>query len=159
MKTANSILLVRVPAEGTVVGRELRDYILESLARGVLVLTEDASCEEMELPALGCVEVKPAEEVPESVPEPETPTEAEEKREILQRLKDYRAANGRGSLEAVSVKTAHHKGRRISADTLRSILTEGSPPRPIEEWRKISRALDALEKSEEGDVNPERRPE
>ena len=43
MQTANNILLVRVPAQEAVDGRELRDYILESLARGVLVLTEDAS--------------------------------------------------------------------------------------------------------------------
>lgn len=44
MNTANNVLLVRVPAQETVDGRELRDYILESLAQGVLVLTEDASC-------------------------------------------------------------------------------------------------------------------
>lgn len=50
MKTLNNILLVRVPTLETVNGRELRDYILESLAQGVLVLTEDASCEVMELP-------------------------------------------------------------------------------------------------------------
>lgn len=91
MKTANSILLVRVPAEETVVGRELRDYILESLACGVLALTEDATCEVMELPTLGGV--------------------------------------GDG------------------------------PPRPMADWRKISGALDALEKSEDGGVSPERRPE
>lgn len=159
MKTANSILLVRVPAEETVVGRELRDYILESLACGVLVLTEDATCEVMELPTLGGVEVKPAEEVPEPVPEPKTPTEAEEKREILQRLKDYRAAHGLGSLDAVSAKTAYFRDKRLTAEELRMILVGDGPPRPMADWRKISRALDALEKSEKGGVNPERRPE
>ena len=53
MQTTNNILLVRVPTLEAVNGRELRDYILESLAKGVLVLTEDASCEVMELPPLG----------------------------------------------------------------------------------------------------------
>lgn len=50
---SNRILLVRVPSQEAVNGRALRDYILESLACGVLVLTEDASCEVMELPQLG----------------------------------------------------------------------------------------------------------
>ena len=58
MQTANNILLVRVPAQEAVDGRELRDYILESLARGVLVLTEDASCEGMEFPPLGGVKIQ-----------------------------------------------------------------------------------------------------
>lgn len=53
----SNILLIRVPAEASVDGRDLRDYVLESLERGVLVLTDDASCEIMELPQLGGVEV------------------------------------------------------------------------------------------------------
>ena len=70
MQTANNILLVRVPTLEAVNGRELRDYILESLAQGVLVLTEDASCEVMALPPLGGVEVSREQ------PEPERPTGA-----------------------------------------------------------------------------------
>ena len=70
MQTANNILLVRVPAQEAVDGRELRDYILESLAQGVLVLTEDASCEVMALPSLGGVEVSREQ------PEPKAPTGA-----------------------------------------------------------------------------------
>lgn len=53
MKTTNNILLVRAPAEVAMDGRELRDYILDSLPLGVLVLPDDVSCEVMELPPLG----------------------------------------------------------------------------------------------------------
>lgn len=131
-------------------GRELRDYILESLARGVLVLTEDASCEVMELPQLGGVEVKPEKEVPvSSPPEPTVPahasSEAEEKRAIVQRLKDYRAVHGAGCLAAVSAKTARRKDRRISDDVLRHICADGAPKMPIQDWRSIGKALDSLE--------------
>lgn len=151
----NNILLVRVPAQEAVDGRELRDYILESLARGVLVLTEDASCEVMELPPLGGVEL-----VPDAGPEtpadkgppkpkmtpPTTPeTEGEEKRVIVQRLKDYRSTHGRGCLDKVSEKTAHRKEARISADVLRDIAADRAPKMGLSEWRKIARALDALE--------------
>lgn len=147
---ANSILLVRVPGCEAVDGRELRDYILESLERGVLVLTEDATCEIMELPPLGGVEVTAAVVLSPPAPadNPESPSEGNEKRSILQRLVEYRKVHGLGlleALEAVSVKTAHNKSQRISADALRSILADGASPGPMEEWRKISRALDKLE--------------
>jgi len=149
---ANRILLVRVPAQEAVDGRELRDYILESLERGVLVLTEDASCEVMELPPLGGVEVAAEPQAPPSlVDAAESPSEGDEKRAILQRLTEYRKVHGLGSLEAVSIKTAHNKSQRISADALRSILVDGASPGPMEEWRKISRALDRLEQENKQD--------
>lgn len=155
MNTANNVLLVRVPAQETVDGRELRDYILESLAQGVLVLTEDASCEVMELPPLGGVMVE-AKEQPDLTPEaegqitnPELPAADQsggaEKRAIVQRLKDYRSAHGRGCLDKVSEKTAHRKEARISADVLRDIAADCAPKMELSEWRKIARALDALE--------------
>lgn len=90
----------------------------------------------------------PSREAPEPEPEaPPGPTEAEEKRAILQRLKDYRAANGLGALEAVSAKTAHQKGKRLPADTLRYLCADGAPKLPMSDWHKISRALDALEQN------------
>ncbi len=144
-ETSSRVLLVRVPAQEAVDGRALRDYILESLDRGVLVLTEDASCEMMELPPLGGVEVAAEQAPPSPVDSTEEPSEGDEKREILRRLTEYRKVHGLGSLEAVSVKTAHNKSQRISADRLRSILTDGTSPGPLEAWRKISRALDKLE--------------
>ena len=162
MQTANNILLVRVPALEAVNGRELRDYILESLAKGVLVLTEDASCEVLELPPLGKVAVVETGQAILTTEQPDSAVEAEgqvtnseypatdrsegaEKRAIVQRLKHYRSANGRGCLDKVSEKTAHRKEARISADTLRDIAADLAPKMELSEWRKIARALDALE--------------
>lgn len=162
MNTANNILLVRVPDQGAVDGRELRDYILESLARGVLVLTEDASCEVMELPPLGGVELTVTEQAMSTTERPDLITEAEgritnpgllaaeqsvgvEKRALVQRLKDYRSAHGRGCLDKVSEKTAHRKEARISADVLRDIAADRAPKMELSEWRKITKALDVLE--------------
>lgn len=155
MQEANNVLLVRVPAQEAVDGRELRDYILESLASGVLVLTEDASCEIMELPPLGGVMVEVKEqpdlttEAEGQITNPELPAADQsggaEKRAILQRLKDYRSTYGRGCLDKVSEKTAHRKEARISADTLRDIAADRAPKMELSEWRKIARALDSLE--------------
>lgn len=162
MQTTNNILLVRVPTLEAVNGRELRDYILESLAKGVLVLTEDASCEVLELSPLGGVTVAeteqelPATEKPDLTMEVKGQTtnpelsaadqsQGAEKRAIVQRLKHYRSANGRGCLDKVSEKTAHRKEARISADTLRDIAADLAPKMELSEWRKIARALDALE--------------
>ena len=151
MKTTNNILLVRVPTQESVDGRELQDYILESLAKGVLVLTEDASCEVMELPPLGGVEIDvpalpPAVEsaIESNPPGPEVDAEAAEKRDILQRLLDYRKANGLGCLNVVSAKTAYRKSDRISTNTMRMIITGDAPKLDISEWRKIAKALDVL---------------
>ena len=155
MQEANNVLLVRVPAQEAVDGRELRDYILESLTQGVLVLTEDASCEVMELPPLGGVMVE-AKEQPDLTPEAEgqitnpersasDQSGGAEKRAIVQRLKDYRSTHGRGCLDKVSEKTAHRKEVRISADVLRDIVADRAPKMELSEWRKIARALDALE--------------
>lgn len=169
MQAVNNVLLVRVPAQESVDGRELRDYILESLARGVLVLTEDASCEVMELPPLGGVAVAVTGQELSVIERPDLTTKAEgeitnpelsardqsegaEKRAIVQRLKDYRSAHGRGCLDKVSEKTAHRKESRISADTLRDIAADCAPKMGLTEWRKISKALDALEgKSNDSD--------
>ena len=155
MQAINNILLVRVPTLEAVNGRELRDYILESLAKGVLVLTEDASCEVMELPPLGGVMVEVKEqpdlttEAEGKITNPELPAADQsggaEKRAIVQRLKDYRGTHGRGCLDKVSEKTAHRKEARISADTLRDIAADRAPKMELSEWRKIARALDSLE--------------
>lgn len=147
---SNSILLVRIPEVETNRLRELRDYILQSLEKAVLVLPEDATWDVMELPHLSGVEVAPKKVVPEPPPpEPTAPvgtSEAEEKRAILQRLKEYRAAHGGGCFAAVSAKTARRKDRRISDDVLRHICADGAPKMPIQDWRSIAKALDALEK-------------
>lgn len=160
MKSENNILLVRVPEVSVDLLRGLRDLILESLSQGILVLPEDASCEVLELPALGSVnavvEVESLPCIEEEntaviAPLEKTPQlEANEKQIILRRLKDYRAARGPGCLAAVSTKTARRKDRRISDDILRQICANGAPKLPIENWRSIGRALDILEQEERG---------
>lgn len=158
METGNKILLVRVPADGTAVGRELRDYILESLARGVLVLTEDTTCEVMELPALGGVEVLPKPATLEapglidlsgcsgSEEEEPPPVEVaggrnkEEKQAILARLREYRRAHGLGCWNAV----ASEAGGGVTPELIRDMLLGKESP-PIADWRRIAKALDALE--------------
>ena len=152
---SNNILLIQVPETDVNKLRELRDYILESLSQGVLVLPEDANCEVMELPILGDIKLESEVEAPiSSPPEPDTPvpttSEAEEKRAIVQRLKDYRAVHGAGCLAAVSAKTARRKDRRISDDVLWHICADGAPKMPIEDWRSIAKALDALESDVSG---------
>lgn len=71
--------------------------------------------------------------------------ESAEKRKIMQRLKDYRAAHGLGSLLAVSVKSSHFISQRVPVDTLRNICIDRAPRMDMSEWRKITRALDILE--------------
>lgn len=161
---SNHILIVWMPGDQISDDRAYRDYVLESVRAGVLVLPSDAACEVMELPLLGGVEVvpgdtpsqssalpvtappvgpsqSPAEPVtapPEGEPgEPGEPGEAEgaEKRAILRRLTDYRAAHGRGCLDGVA-KATRTRGR-INDNTLRMLLTG--------DWRRIGRALDRLE--------------
>lgn len=148
----NNILLVRVPAQEAVDGRELRDYILESLAKGVLVLTEDAACEVMELPRLGGVEVEAAE-----APAPEAPVppplralrdrdvsalgrNAAEKREIMARLKAYRETHRLGCWADV----AKASGGKLTDDQLRD-MCNGAALLPVAQWRLAAKALDKLE--------------
>lgn len=155
MQAANNILLVRVPETETNRLRELRDYILQSLEKTVLVLPEDASWELLELPPLGGVAVAPEEVVTDAAaPEPDAEmivSLSEEKRAIAQRLRDYRAAHGPGCLAVVSAKTAHRKDSRISDDVLREICAGGAPKMPIQDWRCIGGALDVLEQREAAD--------
>ncbi len=153
MPGSSNILLVRVPDQAAVDGRELRDYILESLAQGVLVLTEDASCEVMELPSLGGVET--GEDKAPQVQEPPVETSsaqkkavfggpgASEKRRIMDRLKAYRLAHGLGCWTAV----AKASGGKLSEDQLRD-MAAGSVALPIREWRLADKALDKLERKE-----------
>lgn len=154
---SNNIFLIQVPETDVNKLRELRDFIQQSVRVGVLVLPEDAAFKTVELPEQGAVKLELEGEPPVySPPEPGTsvPTssEAEEKRAIIQRLKDYRAAHGPGCLAVVSGRTARRKDRRISDDGLRHICADGAPKMPIADWRSIAKALDALEEKEAADV-------
>lgn len=68
-----------------------------------------------------------------------------EKRNIMQHLKDYRAAHGHGCLDLVAQKTSRKKEGRIPVETLRDIVAGNIPKMPLSEWRKISKALCSIE--------------
>ena len=157
---SNRILLVRVPAQEAADGRRLRDYILESLAKGVLVLTEDSALEVMELPALGGMELEPLplpepearEPDPPGAPESETKPMnvelhggrgAKEKRMIQERLIAYRKEHGLGCWAAVTKAS----GGKLDDETLRR-MTTGAAVLPLAAWRLAARALDKLEEKE-----------
>lgn len=138
----------------------LLSYIAEGLS---LMDTINAMAEVMELPPPGGVMAEMSKGTGLSAT-PEGPatdlysltegqSDAGEKRAIVQRLKDYRAASGLGSQEAVSVKTAHFKGQRVSTDQLRDICADRAPKLEMDAWRKISRALDILARKEAADGN------
>lgn len=150
MDAAKNILLVRAPGTLIVNDREFRDYILESLPLGVLALPDDVSCEVMELPSLGGVEVT----VPEAEvvfqetekDEVESPVAGvtgrnkEEKQAILKRLRLYRRTHGLGCWKEV----AKEAGANITPELIRGIvLCEESPP--IADWRRIDRAIRRLD--------------
>lgn len=130
--------------------------LLSYIAEGVSLMDAiNAMGEVMELPPPGEVMEETSKGTGLSAP-PEGPatdlcsaeegkSDAGEKQAIVKQLKDYRAASGLGSLEAVSVKTAHFKGQRISTDKLRDICADRAPRMEMADWRKIMRALDLLE--------------
>lgn len=152
MNTANNILLVRVNSLGGFDYKEMRDNILESVRLGVLILGMDDTCEIMELPPLGGVELMPMSERPTGpdLPEPEPDTEpmnvelrggrgAKEKKIIQDRLISYRKKHGLGCWK----KVAEASGGRLSEEDLRG-LYEGAPF-TLASWRIAEMALDALE--------------
>ena len=69
---------------------------------------------------------------------------AQEKQAILVRLRVYRKARGLGCLEEV----AREAGTGFTEDLLRGLLT-GDSSISIPQWRKLNKALDKLENSEE----------
>lgn len=149
MQAANNILLVRVTSLWGGNYKEMRDDILESVRLGVLILGMDDTCEVMELPPLGDVEVEATGKQDAFESNSGLPSliqgDAAVKRVILQRLSDYRKGNGLGCLEKVAEKTAHFKADRLSAEMLRMIITGDAPKMDMAEWKKIGKALDALE--------------
>lgn len=69
------------------------------------------------------------------------PTEAEEKRAILQRLQEFREKNGVGCLTQVTRRMGRSA---LRAEVLRGVLT-GDSVLEIRDWRRIGRALDRLD--------------
>lgn len=130
-----------------------RDYVVESLAQGVLVLSSGTTWAVETVPSLGGVQIQRepgilrAHSIPEpkAEPKPDRPNPWREKKEALDRLQQYRQAGGLGCLEAVASRC----GGDLTADKLRGVLT-GAEKLPIEQWRTIRRALDQLEEGADG---------
>lgn len=126
---------------------KFRDYVLESLQRGGIVLDDTMRWSIEEMPVIDAVCIRAQTEVEEEKPQPaEAPKVSvrEEKQQILQRLLDYRQRNGAGSLGDVARKT---NMKSITSDVLR-LLVNGDATLSITEWRAIGRALGKLEEIE-----------
>lgn len=126
---------------------KFRDYVLDSLQRGCIVLDDTMrwSIEEIPVIDLVCIRAQTEVEEEKTIRE-ETPKVSvrEEKQQILQRLLDYRQRNGAGSLGDVARKT---NAKSITVDVLR-LLVNGDATLSITEWRAIGRALGKLEEIE-----------
>ena len=152
-----TVMVVQAPGRAEADLRGLRDYILESLNRGVLVLGAGMSYQLEKFPELGAVRIT-SEDVLRGNQEllrRAAPTgtgsgrlkkseeeiraaQSQEKKAILARLQEYRQANGLGCFKVLAQKTG-----KLSAETLLSVVT-GNQVLPIEDWRKIGRALDKM---------------
>ena len=130
-----------------------RDYVVESLAQGVLVLGSGTTWVVETVPSLGGVQIQREVEIlrahsipePKADPKPDRPNPWREKKEVLDRLQQFRQAGGLGCLEAVASRC----GGDLTADKLRGVLT-GAEKLPIEQWRTIRRALEQLEEGADG---------
>lgn len=156
MSERKEVLVVTVPA-GSIKPAEFgkfREYIIESIARDVLIRDNTMELRIEALPAVDFknvrVEVKleePKEEITSAGRLADTakrPSIKEEKQDILRRLLDYRQRNGVGSLGDVARKT---NMKSITVDVLR-LLVNGDATLSITEWRAIGRALGKMEEIE-----------
>lgn len=139
-----NVLILTVPAAKGADLVDMRDFVLESLELGVLILGQGASWQVEQLPELGGVEVREAVKA-QGPPLPEPPAVgaaftgygAKEKRRILDALVQYRDRNGLGSLEAL----AQPDGPTLQ-ELRAALLCEKLP---METCQKIGAALDQME--------------
>lgn len=126
-----AVLVVQLPVGSELELRETREYILDSLEAGAVVLPMGTQYKVERFPPLGMVRAEPA--LPGK--------DAEEKRAILARLKGYREKNGLGCFKRLA------RGR-LTEEMIRGALT-GATPLTIQQWRSIGRALDRVEQGED----------
>ena len=151
----NSVLVLYLPVGTPGKLSEMRDYVAESLRKGVLVLAHGTEMQLKQLPDLGSVEIVPPDpeqlKKPEKVPEQGTGVLREneirfmgacsaEKTRIHQRLCDYRKEKGLGSWDALAAAAGRSS---ITVDVLRE-LYGGEISVSIEEWRAIDKGLTRL---------------
>ena len=155
------VLVVRVPAKESVDLRAVRSFVMDSLALGVLVIGQGVGLSLEYLPKLGGVactwsdpwavdEQDGGDEAPDDEIAPDAPPfpryvgyGAKEKNQILARLTAYRKTNGLGCL----AKVAGLAGKPVTDELIRELITEGKKI-PMEVWRQIGAALDALEQED-----------
>lgn len=160
------VLVMRVPNLTDQAREALRDYVVESLALGVLVIGPGFHYSLERFPQLGGVlcrgeQLEGTEEPEEGEPLPEelirehsgfqpvlTGRNAGEKQSILARLKVYRKAHGLGCLEEV----AREAGGEVTSGLQRDMLIGAASP-GIGQWRQVKTALDKLERA--GEVSGE----
>lgn len=155
------VLVVRVPAKESTDLRAVRSFVMDSLVLGVLVVGQGVGLSLEYLPKLGGVtctwsdpwaddEQDRSDEDPDDEIAPDAPPfpryvgyGAKEKNQILARLTAYRKDNGLGCL----AKVAGLAGKPVTDELIRELITEGKKI-PMEVWRQIGAALDALEQED-----------
>lgn len=154
------VLVVRAPNLPEESRTSLRDYVVDSLRLGVMVIWPGFSYSLERFPDLGgvcCHVTEPDGLVTDPAEEPEqllrehgvfqpviNGHNAQEKMAILARLKAYRKSYGLGCLEEV----AKAAGGDFTADLLRRILL-GDASLNIPQWRKLRKVLEQLEAEKE----------
>lgn len=147
----NEVLVVQISVKDVDLA-ELRDYIVDSLSMGVLVLGQGVTWKLERFPDLGGVQVRRAEGLRGEKPELPTKrhrSEANEKAEkdaITTRLREFRKRNGLGCLNVLAQKCG---SGGITADVLRDVIN-GAAVLPMASWRRIGKALDRVANQQEG---------
>lgn len=156
------VLVVRIPEKGNDSAREIRDYIIECLKMGVLVVGQGLTYKLETMPDLGGVQVfgglETAAEHMDSMPatadpaEPGAPqqpkrkrrSEAEiaeeerlEKRRIMDRFRNFRKVNGLGCFKPLAQQCG------ISDSELRD-LHNGATVADLKILKKIDKGLDKM---------------
>ena len=163
--TERPVLVVRAPNLPEEGRASLRDYVVDSLRLGVLIIWPGVSYSLERFPQLGgvlCCGTEPAETPPGQEPAATGQEEvllrehpvpqpvikgygAAEKKAILARQRAYRKAHGFGCLQEV----ADRAGGAFTADLLRDMLIGSASILAIVQWRQLGKALAELE-GEEG---------
>lgn len=148
------VLVVSSPQKTIDELRETRDYIMECLSVGVMVLSLGMGYELVEFPPLSgvCVanEEHPILRAKNLIPtvvvgggkKSPPPTVKSEKIIARDKLLAYRAKEGLGCLGRLASAT----GGKVNAETLRNVIN-GEETLTSDQWQRVSKAIDALQKS------------
>lgn len=149
MNERREILLVTVPA-GLIPPDgfpKFREYVIESILRDVLVLSDDMDMQIKELPVKEEPKIIVTTKI-ETQKQPETPpvpkvgpkSSREEKQAILEKLKGYREKHGLGSFNLIATR-ANRKG--VTGEILRMLL-QGDAKLDMADWRAVGKVIDEL---------------